>query len=54
MKMPEKARIKKEQGPLDWVPCLFRGIVRGKRFMIEGGLDAFFGFGVSFLKPRNK
>lgn len=44
VKILDRAEIEKNQGPRGWVPCLFRGIVRGKRFMVEGGLKSFFGF----------
>jgi hypothetical protein len=49
------ARMEKNQGPRGWVPCSFRGIVRGKRFMVEGGLGSFSGFSFHFsVKPKNK
>lgn len=37
--LPE--RIKTKGGTLFRVPFLFRGVVRGKRFMIEGGLGSY-------------
>ncbi|PMP96774.1 MAG: hypothetical protein C0168_01220 [Candidatus Aminicenantes bacterium] len=45
-------RLKNKWGTLFGVPFLFRGIVRGKRFMIEGGLSLFLNLSFAFSVPR--
>jgi hypothetical protein len=48
--LKEIACRSKKWGTLLGVPPSYRGIVRGKRFMIEGGLT--FSLKKSFLKPE--